>query len=37
MEKLATPTTSDTGLSPTIKWHANSNFYLVFKGTLMRI
>ena len=31
-EKLTTPTTTDNSISPTVKWHNNSKFCLVFKG-----
>ena len=30
-EKLTTATTTDNSLSPTIKWHENSKFCLIFK------
>ena len=36
VEKPTTPTTTDNSLSPTIKWHANSNFCLVFKGSCLK-
>ena len=26
-EKITTPTTTDTSLSPSIKWHENSNYF----------
>ena len=35
-EKLITPTTTDNSLSLTIKWHANSNFCLVLKGSCLK-
>ena len=35
-QKLATPTTTDNNLSPSIKWYGNSNFCLVFKGSCLK-
>ena len=36
IEKLATPTTTDNSLSPSISWYANSNFCVVFKGSRLK-
>ena len=36
-EKLATPTTTDNSLCPSIKWYKNSNFCFVFRGTCLKI
>ena len=35
-KKLATPTTADNSLSPSIKWYKNSNFCLIFKGSCLK-
>ena len=35
-EKLTTPFTTDNSLSPTIKWHEDSTFCLVFKGSYLK-
>ena len=35
-KKLTTPTTPDNSFSPTMNWYANSNFCLVFKGSLLK-
>ena len=35
-EKLTTPTTTDNNLSPKIKWHEDSKFCLVFKGSYLK-
>ena len=34
-KKMTTLTTTDNGLSPSIKWYGNSNFYLVFRGSCL--
>ena len=36
IEKLTTPFTTDNSLSPTIKWHEDSTFCLVFKGSYLK-
>ena len=36
LKNLASPTTTDDSLSPTIKWHGNSKFCLVFKGSCLK-
>ena len=35
-ENFIPSTTTDNSLSPTITWHANSNFCLVFKGRCLK-
>ena len=35
-EKLTTPATTDNSLSSSIKWHGNSNFCLIFKGSCLK-
>ena len=36
-EKLTTPATTDNSLSSSIKWHGNSNFCLIFKGSCLKL
>ena len=36
IKKLATPTTTDNSLSPSIKYYRDSNFYLKFKGSCLK-
>ena len=35
-KKLATPTTTDNSLSPSINWYDNSKFCLIFKGSCLK-
>ena len=35
-KKRTTPTTTDNGLSSSIKWYENSNFCLIFKGICLK-
>ena len=35
-EKLTTPTTTDSSLSPSIKWHKNTNFCLIFQKSCLK-
>ena len=35
-EKRTAPTTTDNSLFPSIKWHENSNFCLIFKGSSLK-
>ena len=35
-EKCTTPSTTDNSLSPSIKWHENSKFCLIFKGICLK-
>ena len=36
IEKFTTFFATDNSLSPTIKWHEDSKFYLVFKGSCLK-
>ena len=35
-KKLTSPTTTDKCLSPSTKWSENSNFCLIFKGSVLK-
>ena len=35
-KKLTSPTTTDKCLSPSTKWYENSNFCLIFKGSVLK-